>query len=151
MLLLNIFDRAHRMHPTATLSLYVDDGTIEAMGPAAMVTETLVGATNCICDGMDGVGLTVSRTKNVVVASSQELGKAIEEGTRGWKVRFVRATKMLGTGAAAGIRRAGGVTLARVTAFLRRQGNYGALRRAGGDVAKVLATGGHSVATYGIA
>ena len=108
MLLLNIFDRAHRMHPTATLSLYVDDGTIEAMGPAAMVTETLVGATNCICDGMNGVGLTVSRTKNVVVASSQELGKAIEEGTRGWKVRFVRATKMLGTGAAAGIRRAGG-------------------------------------------
>ena len=130
-MLLNVFDRAQRLHPSAQLSLYVDDGTVEAMGTAAAVAETVVGATNCICEGMTGVGLAVSRTKNVVVASSQELGKAIEEGKKGWNVRLVSATKMLGTGAAAGIRRAGCVTLSRVTTFLRRQGNYGMFRRAG--------------------
>ena len=58
---------------------------------------------------------------------------------------------MLGTGAAAGVRRAGGVTLTRVSNFLRRQGNYGRLRKAGVGVARVLATGGHAVASYGLA
>ena len=58
---------------------------------------------------------------------------------------------MLGTGAVAGERMTAGVTLTRVASFLRRQGNYGALWRAGVSVARVLATRGHAVATYGIA
>ena len=75
LLLLKIYDKASYLYPSVKLSLYVDDGTVEGMGPESAVTETVVGATNFICEGMAEVGLSVSRTKNVVIASSKSLGK----------------------------------------------------------------------------
>ena len=150
-LLLKVFDTDHHHYPLAKLTLYVDDGTVEAIGSPAAVVEAVTNATNCICEGMEEIGIAISKTKNVVIASSKEIGKAIEQGTSRWKVEAVSSTKMLGVGATAGVRRAAGALFARVKTFLRRQGNYGKLRRAGISVARALATGGHAVATYGIA
>ena len=78
------------------------------MGSLAAVVEAVTNATNCICEGMEEIGMAISKTKNVVIASSKEIGKAIERGTSRWKVKAVSSTKMQGVGATAGVRRAAG-------------------------------------------
>ena len=110
---------------------------------------TVVGVTHMVCNALTAIGLTMSAVKNVVLASSSKLGTALQEKLALWGVRYRTVARMLGVGAAAGIRRVASVATQRFVAFARRRGQFGKLRRLGVNVAKLLATGGNAATEYG--
>ena len=148
-LMIGIFDEARRLFPSVTLTLYVDDGTLESVGTVRTVAEALIGATTVICEGLEEGGMVLSMTKNKVVASGKELGTTIQEGLVRWKVGRTACTQMLGVGTAAGVRRCTAALAARTAAFGRRRGQFGMLRKAGVDIARLLRTGGLAGAQFG--
>ena len=66
--------------------------------------------------------MTVSPTKNVVLASRKAIGTAVEEALVRWGVRWSKVGKMLGVGAFAGVRRSTKCLVERAAAFARRGG-----------------------------
>ena len=148
-LLIGIFDAARRMCPTVPLTLYVDDATVESVGTNRTVAEAVVKVTAEVCKGLEGSGLVLSKTKNVVIASCKELGDDICAGLKKWMVKRCSGAKMLGVGTTAAVRRSTAVSAARVAAFARRRGQFGMLRRAGVDIARLLRTGGLAGAQFG--
>ena len=51
-LMIHVVDVTYAAHPTVTLSLYVDDLSAEATGPATHVTKTLAEFTLKVCDAL---------------------------------------------------------------------------------------------------
>ena len=148
-LMIGIFDEAHTTCPAVALTLYVDDATIENVGTVKTVAERVVKVTIAACNGLEERGLVLSRTKNRVVASCRELGEAISDGLKAWNVISCPLVKMLGVGSTAAVRRNTAVATARTAAFLRRRGQFGKLRKAGVDIARLLRTGGLASVQFG--
>ena len=148
-LMIGIFDEAHTTCPAVALTLYVDDATIENVGTVKTVAERVVKVTIAACNGLEERGLVLSRTKNRVVASCRELGEAISDGLKAWNVIRCPLVKMLGVGSTAAVRRNTAVATARTAAFLRRRGQFGKLRKAGVDIARLLRTGGLASVQFG--
>ena len=107
--------------------------------------------TKAICTGMEDVGLKLFGTKNVVIASNKSMGGLIQGSLRRWNVKLEKGANMLGVGTTGGVRRTTGTTVARIALLTKRAGCFAKLRRMGINVARVLATGGTAVATYGMA
>ena len=137
------------MAPSVTITVYVDDSTLECAGTQRTVVEAVVSATAGACIGLEGVGMAISPTKNIVLASRKNIGKAAQEGLGRWGVRWCKVGKMLGVGAAAGVRRTTTGLAERAAAFARRGGLFVGLRRMRVDVARVLRTGGLAAAQFG--
>ena len=83
-----------------------------------------------------------------MLASSSRVGKEVEKGLGHWGIRFVRTAKMLGADSAGGIRRSTAAATQRVKGLLRRMGQFGKLRRAGIDTARLLRTGALASAQF---
>ena len=69
--------------PAVTMTLYVDDGTIESAGPYHYVKKSVVGATRHFSNALIKIGMEFSPTKNVVMASSARLADDIASGLHG--------------------------------------------------------------------
>ena len=115
-LMIGIFDRVQRMVPSAVITVYVDDTTLEFAGTHNTVMAAAVEPTGLACGGFEERGLVLSQTKNKVLASRKQLGQAIEADLR-WGVRWSATGKMLGVGAAAAVRRTTEVAAERVAKF----------------------------------
>ena len=148
-LMIGVFDEVNRLCPSVSLTVYVDDGTLESVGTERTVTEEAVKATVVACMGLEGCGMVLSRVKNKVIASSKELGGTIAMRLQRWGVVRCREAKMLGVGTVAATRRTTAVLTARIAAFGRRRGQFGMLKRAGVDIARLLRTGGLAGAQFG--
>ena len=148
-LMIGIFDHVQRMVGSAIMTVYVDDSTLEFAGTLSTVQKAAVEATESVCLGFEACELVLSQTKNKVVASRRQLGQAIQEGLKRWRVKWCATGKMLGVGSAAAIRRTTEVTAERVAEFARRRGQFGRLRRLGVDIARLLRTGGMAGVQYG--
>ena len=148
-LMIGVFDKVTRMSPSAELTVYVDDSTVECVGTQRTVVQAVVGATVLACSELEERGITFSQTKNVVLASRKAVGLEVQDALRRWGVRWSKFGKMLGVGAAAGVRRSTRCLVERAAAFARRGGLFHGLRRAKVDVARVLRTGGLAAAQFG--
>ena len=148
-LMISIFDRVARIAPSVTLSVYVDDSTLECSGTQRTVVEALSVATTGACTGLEAAGMSLSATKNIVLASRKGIGIAVQARLGQWGVRWCGFGKMLGIGAVAGIRRTTKGLAERAAAFARRGGLFAGLRRVRVDVARVLRTGGTAAAQFG--
>ena len=83
-LMIGVFDRVARVSPSAGLTVYVDDSTIECAGTQRTIVEVVIGATVLVCLGLEERGITFSQTKNVVIASREVIGKEIQEALGRW-------------------------------------------------------------------
>ena len=77
--MIGVFDRVARVSPSAGLTVYVDDSTIECAGTQRTIVEAVIGATVLVCSGLEERGITFSQTKNVVIASRKVIGKEVQE------------------------------------------------------------------------
>ena len=141
-LMISIFDEVRRQLPSAMITVYVDDTTIECAGTQKTVLETVTAATEMVCSGMVHNGMKLSTTKNVVLSSRKRLGEAIQRKLGRWHVKRSVRGKMLGVGVSGGVRRTTEGMAERAAAFARRRDFFTGLRKMGVDVAKVLRTGG---------
>ena len=148
-LMIGVFDQVRHLRPSAMLTVYVDDGTIECAGTEKTMLETATLATEMACEGLVQGGMRLSRTKNILLSSCKRLGEATQEKLKQWHVKRSKYGKMLGVGTAAGVKRTTEGMAERVAAFARRRGLFHGLRRMGVDIAKVLRTGGLTAAQFG--
>ena len=148
-LMIGVFDEVWRVVPSSMPTVYVDDGTLECVGTHKSVVMATIIATRVACEGLEGVGMILSRTKNKVLATRKRVGMEIQEGLKEWNVRYSVTAKMLGVGAAAAVRRTTTVLVERIAAFARRRGQFAKLRKVGVDVARLLRTGGLAGAQFG--
>ena len=133
-----------------TLTMYVDDTTVEANGNCEAVVAWTIGATSMICRAFEAADMLMSETKNVVLASRPTVGKRIEEGLRVWNVRWVPVAKALGVGMGAGVRRGTRFLVSRMHEFGKSLGRYRRLRRVGIDTAKLVKGGGLQRMMFGL-
>ena len=149
LIMLRIVDRALLVHPTVEPTLFVDDLAAEVAGSQRWVRRQLVGFVLKVCRDITAAGMEVSAKKSVCLASSEELGVALQADLAEYGVKLVRKTKALGSGLAAGVRRNGKVLKDRLKAFKRRRARYELLKRWGVGTAVVARTGGLVAETYG--
>jgi len=135
-----------------TITLYVDDATLEAIGPAPVVRCALVEATRIFTAALQSMRMEFSPTKNVCVASSPALARAIVEALPGLALKAARVAKALGGAISGGKLRNTLVLRKRLAALKVRKVCFRKLRRAVGArrCHAVLRTGGTSAMMYGI-
>jgi hypothetical protein len=136
-----------------TITLYVDDATLEAIGPAPVVRRALVVAARIFTGALHEMGMEFSPTKNVCVASTPALADSIVGSLPGLALKTARAAKALGGAISGGKVRNTAVLRKRLEAFRVRKTCFRKLRRAVGArrCHAVLRSGGTSALMYGIA
>ncbi len=149
-LVLRLLDRVSAKYPSLHLTAYVDDIGIEAAGTDATAARVIVGAGAMLCNGLVALRLRLSTSgKCVCTSTSAVAGRRIADGLKEFGVEFVRQTKNLGVGTAAGARRCAHVQRGRLAKFLGKLGRIVALFVARSSPTKFLTTGGMSALTYG--
>ena len=151
-LMLDVMDEVVASAPQASLTLYVDDATAEASGSRRQVAATLARATAVLADGVAAVGLEVSTSKSVVVASHRRIRRRVgrtRASCGGRLVRDAHVAKMLGCGTAGGRRRSTHVQQLRLKRARVALPRIAALRRAGVSTACWWRTAGNPSMLYG--
>ena len=148
LLLIQPRDHAKRAFPMASISAYVDDVTIEAIGTERLARRATVGATKVFSTDLISMGMEVSGTKNVCSSSDPGMAQCAVREVQHLMVKISKRAKALGLGLGAGVVRNASVARARLSTFRARRGRFRGLRRCGGNVALVLRTGGAAGLTY---
>jgi len=114
-IMLDAMDFTTRIWPTVSLSVYVDDCTLECEGPGARPAAAIAGASDTLIGFLENVlRLEVSVLKSVASGSSFSLARRTARMSISRKLTAVRAAKLLGTPAAGGRRRCTAPQRARV-------------------------------------
>jgi hypothetical protein len=134
-----------------TISVYVDDASIEAAGSSKFVRHHVAGATKYFTEAMREVGMEWSPSKNAVLAAKKETATAIIDKLPNLKIQFVERAKSLGGALGAGTKRNVQVQRSRLAAFRTRKTQFQKFRRMAGAkaVSRVLRTGGIAAMVYG--
>lgn len=148
-LMIHVVDVAYAAHPTVTPSLYVDDLSAEATGPATHVTKTLAEFTLKVCDALTKNRLQLSDKKSICTASSDSIGLNLEKRLGKYGITYHRGVKSLGAGLGAGCRRNTQVSKKRLKDFSKRLHRFARLDRAGFNTSRILRTGGTAGMVYG--
>ena len=150
-LLLQWAEETTRLYRLVTLTLYVDDASLEAAGPPAMVKQEVTGAIKHFVDAVEAMGMDFSPTKNCCIASRQDLAADIARASPSLQMRLERRVKSLGSALGAGKVRNATVIKHRLKQFKARIVRFRKLRRAVGvkRTGAVLRSGGTSALVYG--
>ena len=107
LVMINLVDKALRLHPSVSPTLFVDDLAASSAGPDKWIKRELGGFIIVVVKGFLENCFELSGTKSLVTASTEELGLAMEELWReaGIAIQFVQKVKALGVGLGAGVRR----------------------------------------------
>jgi hypothetical protein len=150
-LLLTALDSVAASSRVTTLTVYVDDVSVEAVGPFEVVMRQWPGAIRSVVEQFEAMRLDFSDTKNMVIASTHRLAAAAVTAAPSAMLHITATTKSLGVGQGAGVRRAAAASAKRTAAFVARRGRFVRLIRAGANAARLLRTGGLAAMTYGVA
>ena len=134
------------------MALYVDDGTVGVDGTRKEVYQKLSRAAQILAKGVAAVGLELSCSKSVVMATSQAVARAIARSAKvlGKRVlKVVRQTKMLGNGNAAGNKRDTKVMQQRLKQHTKKRKRIRALRAAGVNTTVWQTVAGNPSMMYG--
>ena len=145
-----IGDKIVREYERITLTIFIDDSTIEAGGREEEVEELVGRATKCFCEAFEEAKMKPSETKRVVGASKRSMGQNIVEALKQWGVKLEDNTKALGVGMGAGRRRCVRFLEERLHKFTKTIPRHARLRRVGIDSARLVKTGGIQRMTYGV-
>ena len=151
-LMLDVMDELEIELPTAGLALYVDDGTVEVDGSQKFVAESLETAIQVLVKGVAQVGLELSKTKSVVMATAEKVARYVARASKvaGLRVLKVkRNSKVLGCGNAAGNRRCTKVLNARLKKARGKGRRVRSLRGAGVDTGLWQKLAGNPAMMYG--
>ena len=150
LLLIQPLDTALHANPHASVSAYVDDVTVEAVGTEQLVHKSVVGATKSFTCELIGMGMEFSRTKNVCSCSSNALGRRAVQALPHLDVKLSRRAKSLGVGLGAGVTRNASVAAKRLQDFRCRLRRFRQQRkRSRRNVQLILKTGGTAGLTFG--
>ena len=149
-LLSDLWDRVHSLHPSIGLTVYVDDAGAEARGTEKHVLHALPAATQTIADGLRALRMELSSTKCAALASSVSLAARVAEACRPTvQLRAVRKTCSLGVGLAGGRAPASHALRQRLRKFRDRLMRFAAARRLAVNTARLLRSGATAGFTYG--
>ena len=151
-LLLDVIDAASRAWPQVTLSLYVDDATLESWDQSQfVVARRVAGAVDQVVTHMEGgLALQVSVSKSVVAAGTMAMARRVAARSTTRRLTAVRAAKVLGAPSGGGRRRSIQALRVRTTAFAKRVPRMRLLGGAGFKVASLVRASGTPMATYGV-
>ena len=90
-----------------TPTVFVDDLAAESAGPDSWIKAELGGFITIIVEGFKANRFELSGAKSLVTASTDELGKMMEDLWRegGIFIKYAKKVKALGVGLGAGVRR----------------------------------------------
>ena len=148
-LMIHVVDVACTAHPTVTPSLYVDDLSAEATGPAAHVARQIAGFVLQVCDALTANRLQLSDKKSICTASSESVGADIQKRLAKYRIVYHRRVKSLGAGLGACCRRNTQVSQKRLKDFSKRLHRSARLDRAGFSTSRILRTGCVAGMVYG--
>ena len=150
LLLIQPLDAAMLASPHVSISAYVDDVTIEAVGTDRLVHKAVVGATKSFTCDLVNMGMEFSDTKNVCSSSDSGLARKAVQALPELKVKLCQRTKSLGSGLGAGVARNASVASRRLQSFRSRLGRFRRQRMEGRrNVELVLKTGATAGLTFG--
>jgi len=138
--------------PAATISLYVDDTTVEVTRQSQRVAQAMLAATTDFIVGRLRVDLRLelSSTKSLAVGSTLRVAKAFTAACRTKALTATRSTKMLGVGTTGGRSRCAKFLKLRIKAFKKRIPRIRRLRRSGVDAVRITRAAGTPMITYGV-
>ena len=148
--MINLVEKTLEAHPSVTPTLFVDDLAAEAAGPDLWIEEELGGFIIIIADGFRDNQFELSRTKSLVTASTDALGKKMEKlwEEAGIFIKRVRNVKALGVGLGAGVRRNVDVMRHRLRTMKKRVPRFRRLRKLGISTSRLLRTRAKAAMTY---
>ncbi len=149
-LLLDIVDQTYALWATVSLTVFVDDMSVEASGHRSEVRTDVAGATDYIVKELTHLDLEVSVKKSVVLADRLSLAKAVARTSKTGKVSAVRQSKLLGAPAGGGRRRATRALAIRLAAFAKKKGKIHALRKVGVNTLQLTRAMGTPAVMYGV-
>ena len=137
--------------PSVSISLYVDDTTVEVVHQSRRVAQAILAAvTDYIVDKLQvELRLGVSAAKSLAVGSTFRMARAVAAACRTKALTAVRSAKLLGVGAAGGRARCIKVLKLRIKAFRKRVPRIQRLRRAGVNAIRLTRAAGTPMLTYG--
>ena len=149
-LLAELWDRVHRLHPSIDLSVYVDDTGIEAKGTEKHIMRVLPAATKVVAEGLGELRMELGAEKCVALGSSAALAERIVEVCSGFvQLSAVKRACSLGVGLAGGRRTASHSSWSRLRMFHARLPRFDAIRRLAVNTARLLRSGATAGFTYG--
>ena len=129
----------------------MDDLAAEAAGPDHWIKKELGGFIHVIVAGFKADRFVLSGTKSVVTASTDELGKKMEQlwENLGMKIEYRKQIKALGVGLAPGVRHNVDVMKHRRRSMKKRVPRFRRLRKLGISTSRLLRIGAKAAMTYG--
>ena len=152
LLLIEWLDDTVRLYRHITISVYVDDTSLESSGSGKVVEETVVGAVRYFTGALIDIGMDFSPTQNVVLVSHSWLATRIWQQLPGLNLKVVSNAKSLGGALSNGRRRNASVLAKRLKDFKVRKTQFQKLRKAIGArrLGTVLRSGGTAALVYGL-
>jgi len=150
LLLGDLWDDAHRLYPTVSLTIFVDDSTLEVLGTRRFVSRLMRKVLSFIVAGLENLRMELGAPKCFMLASSLAFAKALAGACA--DVIAITPTpraRSLGVGLAGGAASATHVLKGRLADFRVRLGAFAAARRLAVDTARLLRSGGTAGFTYG--
>ena len=137
--------------PLVTISLYVDDTTLEVEHHSCRVAlATLAGATDQFVEHLQvGLSLRASPTKSLAVSPSPRMARAVAAACGAKALTVVASAKLLGMGTSGGRRRSAKYLKVRMKHFAKRIPRIHRLRKAGISAARITRAAGTPMITYG--
>ena len=153
-LMIEWLDQASRFH-LVTLTVYVDDIGVEAVGHRDEMIKQISAALLGLLRAFAAMRMQFSDTKNMLLASSLGVAASIAATVPALPLHTARTAKSLGAGLGAGVRRSATAARKRLLAFAARRSRFRMLRRAGVNTTRLLKTGGiaalgHAQAVMGV-
>ena len=149
--LYDLLDQVHKDHRPVQVRSFVDDLALRVQGVKGAVVQRAVSAAGALLKGLEDRGAKVSREKTVVMASSRQLEKQVQEGLagEGFQIQTATTARDLGGDAQVRGRRRIPVARGRVIKSSKRTGRIAHLARKKREAAKLIWTGAKPQATWG--
>ena len=151
-LLLRTLDRVAGLWVGVTLSVVVDDVSIQVIDLPHRLSKRMVDTVSIIASGLqDRLHLPISRPKTNILANSIAVRRSIAKGLRAKGLHFEQSdhAEHLGIDFASGRRLVRNKLRARLMFVRQRQGKWASLRRGGGNTKRLAVTGASPALLYG--
>ena len=143
LVMVRVIDRALKLYPAITPTLFVDDLAAEVSAPCKQAIAQMGGFIEYVAEFVNRTKQALSDTKSNITASSKWVADVLVErwSKKGIVITFKPRVKALGVGLGAGVRRNATVMRTRLKNFTARLPRFRRLRKVGVNTARLVRTG----------
>ena len=143
LVMVRAIDRAMKLYPAITPTLFVDDLAAEVCAPPRHAIDQMGGFIEYVAEFVFRTKQALSTTKSNITASCKGVADVLIErwGKKGIVITFKHRVKALGVGLGAGVRRNATVMRSRLNNFTARLARFRRLRKVGVNTARLVRTG----------